>query len=138
MSAGAGAGVGAGASVGAEDAACVGVDALAVREDQLFAALANATRREVLRLLREQGPQPVQALADHFAMRRPSLSEHLKVLREAGLVSEERAGRQRIYRLEAAPLADVQDWLHPYERFWRDRLKGLGDLLDRMPDDAEA
>lgn len=107
------------------------------REDQIFAALANATRREVLRLLRERGPQPVQALADHFAMRRPSLSEHLKVLREAGLVSEERAGRQRIYRLEAAPLADVQDWLHPYERFWRDRLKGLGDLLDRMPDDAE-
>lgn len=104
-------------------------------QDQLFAALANATRREVLRLLRDQGPQPVQALADHFAMRRPSLSEHLKVLREAGLVSEERAGRQRIYRLEAAPLVEVQDWLHPYERFWREKLKGLGDLLDRMPDD---
>lgn len=72
-------------------------------QDRLFAALANGTRREVLRLLRDEGPQPVQALADHFAMRRPSLSEHLKVLREAGLVSEERAGRQRIYRLEAAP-----------------------------------
>ncbi|MFE6038708.1 ArsR/SmtB family transcription factor [Streptomyces sp. NPDC056452] len=104
-------------------------------QDQLFAALANATRREVLRLLRDQGPQPVQVLADHFAMRRPSLSEHLKVLRDAGLVSEERRGRQRIYRLEAAPLAEVQDWLHPYERFWREKLKGLGDLLDRMPDD---
>ncbi|MCX5009972.1 metalloregulator ArsR/SmtB family transcription factor [Streptomyces sp. NBC_00555] len=104
-------------------------------EDRVFAALANGTRREVLRLLRERGPQPVQSLADHFDMRRPSLSEHLKVLREAGLVAEERAGRQRIYRLEAAPLADVQDWLHPYERFWRDRFKGLGDLLDRMPDD---
>lgn len=104
-------------------------------QDQLFAALANATRREVLRLLRDEGPQSVQGLADHFAMRRPSLSEHLKVLREAGLVSEERQGRQRIYRLEAAPLAEVQDWLHPYERFWRDKLKGLGDLLDRMPDD---
>jgi DNA-binding transcriptional ArsR family regulator len=104
-------------------------------QDQLFAALANATRREVLRLLRDQGPQPVQALADHFAMRRPSLSEHLKVLREAGLVSEERQGRQRIYRLEAAPLVEVQDWLHPYERFWREKLKGLEDLLDRMPDD---
>ncbi|MEU3299380.1 metalloregulator ArsR/SmtB family transcription factor [Streptomyces sp. NPDC006678] len=104
-------------------------------EDRIFAALANTTRREVLRLLREDGPQPVQVLADHFDMRRPSLSEHLKVLREAGLVSEERSGRQRIYRLEAAPLAGVSDWLHPYERFWRDRLKGLGELLDRMPDD---
>ncbi|MFI1394049.1 ArsR/SmtB family transcription factor [Streptomyces sp. NPDC020681] len=104
-------------------------------EDRVFAALANTTRREVLRLLREDGPQAVQAIADHFDMRRPSLSEHLKVLREAGLVSEERSGRQRIYRLEAAPLAEVQDWLHPYERFWRDRFKGLGELLDRMPDD---
>lgn len=104
-------------------------------EDRVFAALANGARREVLRLLRERGPQPVQSLADHFDMRRPSLSEHLKVLREAGLVSEERSGRHRIYRLEAAPLADVQDWLHPYERFWRDRLKGLGELLDRIPDD---
>jgi len=125
------------AATGAPVVAGVPAEAPAAREDRLFAALANATRREVLRLLRERGPQPVQALADHFAMRRPSLSEHLKVLREAGLVSEERAGRQRIYRLEAAPLADVQDWLHPYERFWHDRLKGLGDLLDRMPDDAE-
>jgi DNA-binding transcriptional ArsR family regulator len=104
-------------------------------EDRVFAALANATRREVLRLLREGGPQPVQTLADHFAMRRPSLSEHLKVLKDAGLVSEQRSGRQRIYRLRAAPLAEVQDWLHPYERFWRDRMKGLGELLDRMPDD---
>ncbi|MHC3472909.1 ArsR/SmtB family transcription factor [Streptomyces sp. 7R007] len=103
--------------------------------DRVFAALANATRREVLRLLRDGGPQPVQVLAGHFDMRRPSLSEHLRVLRDAGLVSEQRSGRQRIYRLEAAPLADVQDWLHPYERFWRERLRGLGDLLDRMPDD---
>ncbi|WP_372349986.1 metalloregulator ArsR/SmtB family transcription factor [Streptomyces sp. KL116D] len=104
-------------------------------QDRLFAALANGTRREVLRLLRERGPQPAGAIADRFDMARPSLSEHLKVLREAGLVSEERAGRQRIYRLEAAPLADVQDWLHPYERFWRQRLTGLGEVLDAMPDD---
>lgn len=108
------------------------------REDRLFAALANGTRREVLRLLRDEGPQPVQTLADHFDMRRPSLSEHLKVLREAGLVAEERSGRQRIYRLEAVPLAEVQDWLSPYERFWRDRLKSLGALLDRMPDDERS
>ncbi|AZP19431.1 ArsR/SmtB family transcription factor [Streptomyces aquilus] len=107
----------------------------AAANDRVFAALANSVRREVLRLLRDGGPQPVQALAAHFDMARPSLSEHLKVLRDAGLVSEQRSGRQRIYRLEAAPLAEVQDWLHPYERFWRDRLKGLGELLDRMPDD---
>lgn len=102
-------------------------------QDRVFAALANATRREVLRLLRDDGPQPVQRLAEHFAMSRPSLSEHLKVLRGAGLVSEQRAGRQRIYRLEAAPLSEVQDWLGPYERFWRAKLAGLAELLDRIP-----
>ncbi|MEV5383786.1 metalloregulator ArsR/SmtB family transcription factor [Streptomyces sp. NPDC052721] len=107
-------------------------------EDRVFAALANATRREVLRLLRERGPQPVQALADHFDMRRPSLSEHLKVLREAGLVSEQRSGRQRIYRLEAAPLAVVRDWLRPYERFRCERVEGLGALLGRVPDDEQS
>ncbi|WP_306318578.1 MULTISPECIES: metalloregulator ArsR/SmtB family transcription factor [unclassified Streptomyces] len=103
--------------------------------DRIFGALANGTRREVLRLLREHGPQPAGAIADRFDMARPSLSEHLKVLRDAGLVSEERSGRQRIYRLEAAPLADVQDWLHPYERFWRKKLSALSDVLDAMPDD---
>ncbi|GGU72122.1 hypothetical protein GCM10010211_42520 [Streptomyces albospinus] len=107
-------------------------------QDRVFAALANGTRREVLCLLRDGGPQPVQRLAEHFAMSRPSLSEHLKVLRQAGLVSEQRAGRQRIYRLEAAPLGEVQDWLGPYERFWRAKLASLGELLDRLPDDPDA
>ncbi|MFZ3558337.1 ArsR/SmtB family transcription factor [Streptomyces sp. BH055] len=98
--------------------------------DRIFGALANGTRREILRLLRERGPQPAGALANRFDMARPSLSEHLKVLRDAGLVSEERSGRQRIYRLEAAPLADVQDWLHPYERFWRKKPSDRSDVPD--------
>ncbi|MEV7406082.1 metalloregulator ArsR/SmtB family transcription factor [Streptomyces sp. NPDC091267] len=103
--------------------------------DEIFGALASPVRRDVLRLLREQGPQPVTALAAHFDMARPSFSEHLRVLREAGLVSEQRAGRQRVYRLEAVPLQEVQDWLHPFERFWQDRLAALGDVLDQMDDD---
>lgn len=103
-------------------------------EDRVFGALSSPVRREVLRLLRDEGPQPVQQLAAHFDMRRPSLSEHLKVLREAGLVSEERAGRQRIYRLEAEPLTEVRDWLGPYERFWRAKLAGLAEVLDDLPE----
>ncbi|AUH41195.1 ArsR/SmtB family transcription factor [Streptomyces sp. CMB-StM0423] len=103
-------------------------------EDRVFGALSSPVRREVLRLLRDEGPQPVQQLAAHFDMRRPSLSEHLKVLREAGLVSEERAGRRRIYRLEAEPLTEVRDWLGPYERFWRAKLAGLAELLDDLPE----
>lgn len=58
------------------------------------------------------------------------------MLREAGLVSETRAGRRRLYRLEATPLHEVQEWLSPFERFWRERLTGLRGLLDSLGDDA--
>ncbi|MFC0003038.1 ArsR/SmtB family transcription factor [Micromonospora siamensis] len=101
----------------------------------VFAALASPTRREVLRLLRDRGEQPVQRLADHFEMRRPSLSEHLRVLKDAGLVTERPVGRQRLYALRPEPLRELADWLTPYERFWRERMTGLRAVLDEMPDD---
>lgn len=95
----------------------------------VFAALASPVRREILNLLLV-GPQPVNAIAAHFDMRRPSVSEHLRVLRDAGLVTEQRAGRRRYYELEATPLADVREWLTPYEIFWRGKLANLRRLLD--------
>ncbi|WBB67506.1 metalloregulator ArsR/SmtB family transcription factor [Micromonospora sp. WMMD812] len=104
-------------------------------EPDVFAALANPTRRELLRLLLDQGEQPVQRLADHFDMRRPSLSEHLRVLKDAGLVVEQPAGRQRLYSLRPEPLREVADWLGPYERFWRGRLTALRDVLAELPDE---
>lgn len=104
-------------------------------EDRIFNALSSPVRRKVLGLLRDNGPTPVQDLADHFDMARPSLSEHLRALREAGLVSERKEGRQRFYQLEAVPLAELHDWLHPYERFWRERLNAFGDVLDQLEDE---
>jgi DNA-binding transcriptional ArsR family regulator len=106
-----------------------------VSEDLVFAALASPVRRAVLRSLRDGGPQPVSELAVSFDMARPSFSEHLRVLREAGLVSDRKAGRQRFYQLEAAPLQGVEGWLTPFEKFWRERMVDLRDVLDRMDDD---
>lgn len=105
-------------------------------DDLVYRALASGTRRQILDLLAE-GPRPVHDLAAHFAMSRPSVSEHLKVLRDAGLVAEARHGRERHYRLDPAPLAEVHDWLSPYERFWRGRLRDLQQVLDDAfpPDD---
>lgn len=103
--------------------------------DHVFTALASPARRELLRLLLDEGAQPAGRLAERFDMSRPSVSEHLKVLKDAGLVAESRKGRERHYRLEAAPLMDLRDWLSPYERFWRDRLARLSDLIDEMEDD---
>jgi DNA-binding transcriptional ArsR family regulator len=67
-------------------------------------------------------------------MRRPSVSEHLRVLRDAGLVAERRHGRQHLYELRAEPLREVSEWLSPYERFWREKLATLRDLLDEDAD----
>jgi DNA-binding transcriptional ArsR family regulator len=101
--------------------------------DDVFAALASPARRQVLRLLLD-GPMAAGAIAERFEMARPSLSEHLRVLRQAGLVDEQRHGRHRVYRLDAAPLEEVADWLTPYERFWRGKLTNLRDLLDEEED----
>ncbi|ONM48599.1 ArsR/SmtB family transcription factor [Nocardia donostiensis] len=110
--------------------------AKATATDRVFGALANPTRRDILALLLE-GSQPVQAIADHFDMARPSVSEHLKVLRDCGLVSEEKHGRHRYYRINPDPLHDLQSWLSPYERYWRQHLTKLGEMLDTMSDDEE-
>jgi DNA-binding transcriptional ArsR family regulator len=95
----------------------------------VFTALASPVRRELTALLLD-GPRPVGDLAAHFTMSRPSVSEHLKVLRDAGLVTEQRDGRRRIYRLEPGPLRELSEWLSPYERFWREKLSNLRELLD--------
>jgi DNA-binding transcriptional ArsR family regulator len=101
------------------------------RADDVFAALASPARREVLRLLLD-GPRTVNDIASHFEMRRPSVSEHLRVLREAGLAGERRVGRERHYHLEPRPLMDLREWLDPYERFWRERLKALHGVLEEL------
>ncbi|MDS1272344.1 metalloregulator ArsR/SmtB family transcription factor [Lipingzhangella sp. LS1_29] len=100
--------------------------------DDVFTAVANRHRRRLLDLLLDE-PQSVNALAVRFDMRRPSVSEHLKVLKDAGLVREERHGRERIYHVDAQRLRPVAEWLSPYEVFWRDSLRDLRDHLDRNP-----
>ena len=96
----------------------------------IFAALASPVRRELLSMLRDAGPLPAQELAAVFSLTRPTVSEHLKVLREAGLVTEQRHGRQRIYQLQPEPFRGLRDWLTPYEQFWRERLSDFAVLLD--------
>lgn len=103
--------------------------------DRLFGALANPTRREILDLLLD-GPQPVNAIAEHFDMARSSVSEHLRVLREAGLVTDTRHGRSRHIEIAPGPLRDLHDWMTPYERFWRERLRDMRDVLDRHPQET--
>jgi len=100
-----------------------------VPDDDLFLALANPVRRRLLEILAE-GPRTAGDLAAQFDLSRPAVAEHLQVLRRVSLVGDEASGRQRHYHLTAEPLAHVGQWLHPFERFWRERLRTLADILE--------
>jgi DNA-binding transcriptional ArsR family regulator len=100
-----------------------------VPDRDVFTALANPVRRQLLEALRS-GPQAAGDLASRFALSRPAISEHLAVLRDARLVREEPRGRHRYYHLEPLPLTEIQDWLHPFEHYWRARMGALRDLMD--------
>ena len=90
----------------------------------VFRAIADPTRRAILDRLRA-GPTPVNALAADFDQSRPAISKHLRVLRGAHLVSEQRAGRERVYQLEPRPLQTALGWLEGYRAFWHVSLTNL-------------
>jgi DNA-binding transcriptional ArsR family regulator len=90
-----------------------------------FYALADPTRRAVLDLLRKRGAQPAGVIAEAFPVSRPAISKHLRLLRKADLVREERRGRNRVYKLNPGPLKAVDRWLEHYRVFWRRKLLDL-------------
>ena len=95
-----------------------------------FEALADPTRRTIVELLAE-GERSAGELAAEFETSRPAVSRHLRVLREHGLVSAREHGRRRLYALEPAPLAELDEWLSHYRAFWTNRLDALGVELRR-------
>ena len=97
-------------------------------EPDVFGAISHPARRHMLDLLAE-ADRSVNAIAGHFRMSRPAVSQHLRVLLDAGLVTEQRHGRERRYRLVPERLGEVRDWIARYERFWDDRLERLRKLL---------
>ena len=105
-------------------------------DDLLFTAMANPVRRRLLEILRD-GAKTAGALAAQFELSRPAVSEHLQILRRAELVREEVRGRERHYHLTAEPLAAVSDWLHPFERYWRDRMRTLSQIMDEESNDRD-
>ncbi|GAA3672985.1 ArsR family transcriptional regulator [Lentzea atacamensis] len=99
-----------------------------------FAVLADRSRREILDLLRER-ERPVGDLVDRLTLTQPTVSKHLKVLREAGLVEVRTDAQRRWYRLAPGPLAEVDAWLAPYRRMWEQSLDALERRLDEIEGD---
>jgi DNA-binding transcriptional ArsR family regulator len=93
-----------------------------------FAALADPTRRHLLEQL-ATADRAVTELMAGLAMSQPAVSQHLRVLRDAGLVTARKDGRHRYYQLRPAGLTELRDWIDQLERFWQGRLAALGDYL---------
>ena len=98
----------------------------------VFAVVADPTRRRVLDLLR-RGERSVGDLVDELGMNQPAVSKHLRVLREAGLVSVRVDARRRLYRLHPGPLAELDGWLAPYRALWNDAFDRLERHLEEHP-----
>ncbi len=98
---------------------------------ELFAALGHPIRLALLERLRQEPGTPVHALASEFAVTRPAISLHLRVLRDAGLVAEEQHGRERRYEIDGAGFRAASRWLLQYGTFWDDRLTALERHLAR-------
>ena len=101
------------------------------RLDRTFAALADPTRRAILARLMA-GEASVTELAQPFAMSQPAISRHLKVLERAGLISHGRDAQRRPRRLEAEPLAEANEWVEGYRRFWEESYRRLDAVLEEL------
>ncbi|GAB3462647.1 metalloregulator ArsR/SmtB family transcription factor [Actinophytocola sediminis] len=107
--------------------------------DQIAGAIADPVRREILVRLRQQRLSAGQ-LADGFAISRPAVSRHLRVLRDSGLVHDELVGRQRFYVLDSHRFAELVDWLAQFVRpaGWQQRLDALETEVQRTRRDRRA
>lgn len=101
------------------------------QEQVVFDAICHPARRRMLNLLVE-ADRSVNTIAGHFEMSRPAVSQHLRILLDAGLVTEQRHGRERRYHFIPERLGPVRDWIAQYERFWDERLGRLQKLLSKQ------
>lgn len=99
---------------------------------QALAALADPIRREIVETLLVT-PEDAGSIAARFDVSRPAVSRHLRVLREAGLVSVEHDAQRRIYHIEPSPLQEVDDWIARYRDFWTEKLDALDSHLEENP-----
>jgi DNA-binding transcriptional ArsR family regulator len=107
--------------------------------EDVFKALADLTRRRILDELAERDGRAlveicVRLMTKHgLRLSRQAVSQHLAVLREAGLVMVRTQGKQRLWALRPEPLAEVDQWLEPYRMFWSRRLDALEQHLEENP-----
>src|SRR5215468_10210213 len=105
---------------------------MSLQTKEVFATLADPTRRAIFERLCRDGELTVGALTSHAGVSQPAVSKHLGVLKQAGLVRDRHAGRQTHYSAQIAALAPLIDWTRQMGGFWESRFDDLENLLSRM------
>ena len=105
--------------------------ARAATTSDVFNAIAEPQRRQILVLLRG-GERPVTEVAHELGITQPGASKHLRVLREVGLVRDRKAGKQRLYALDAHGLRPIHEWAGGFERLWNERLDRLDAYVQNL------
>lgn len=100
----------------------------------VFQAIADPTRREVLKLLAHK-ELPISEITSHFPMSRTAIAKHLHILSEANLVSGQKVGREKRYRLQPETFQEFKDWLSYYEQFWNNKLSMLKYVVENADED---
>ncbi len=108
----------------------------AATTSDVFNAIAEPRRREILVLLRT-GERPVIELAQELGVPQPGASKHLRVLREVGLVRERKAGKQRLYGLDARGLRAVHEWTGGFEQFWNESFDRLDAYVQELKQERQ-
>lgn len=94
-----------------------------------FSALADPTRRAIIELLAQRGEMPATEIAAQFAISAPAVSQHLRVLRESGLVQVEKQAQRRLYRIDPTVMLEVEGWARRTREIWNQRLDALERFL---------
>ncbi|MDQ0644376.1 ArsR/SmtB family transcription factor [Microbacterium murale] len=110
--------------------------ARAATTSDVFNAIAEPQRRSILTLLRA-GERPVTEVAEALGMTQPGASKHLRVLREVGLVQDHRAGKQRLYALDARGLQHVHEWTGGFEQFWNESFDRLDAYVQELKQERQ-
>ncbi|MFZ6010787.1 MAG: ArsR/SmtB family transcription factor [Bacteroidota bacterium] len=97
----------------------------------VFQAIADPTRREIIDLLSQQ-PMNLNAIAQHFDVTRPAISNHIRILNECGIIVIERVGRERFCKIQPDRLKQVSDWIGKYEELWVQKIESFEKYLYQL------
>jgi DNA-binding transcriptional ArsR family regulator len=98
----------------------------------IFQAIADPTRRDIISLIAHNKSQNLNAIADKFDMSRQAISLHIKILTECGVVVINQQGRERYCSIEPKKLAEAAEWLEPFRKMWEDRFDRLDHILNKL------